>query len=386
LLAEYKEVFDLIDRAACCETCDWKLLERLRRGGIGTPLPELDGARGFADLLAVRIRLEVTEGRFDEAMRDLQTGFTLARQIAEQPTLVNYTVGSAIATVFLRQLDTIVQEPGAPNLYWALTDLPRPLLNIRRSLQGERVVLRSTIPGFDELTAHPNPAPLLPEQVRKATDLAAWLLWDEVGTSIPDQLRFTRRWLLAFSFKSRHEAAKRALVAAGWPRERVEALPPVQVALLHSFHQYNLLWDEVMKWESFPDWEAYPHLQEVERKARQSREGGATGRDGNAPAVSLVRVFMPGVPKLVASRGRIDRKVAALRCLEAVRLYAARNRGRLPASLGVIKEVPIPVDPIIGKDFGYHVEGDRARLYGPPPPSSGSNPGNTITYELILKR
>jgi hypothetical protein len=39
----------------------------------------------------------------------------------------------------------------------------------------------------------------------------------------------------------KHEAAKRALMAQGRPRALVEQMPPMQVALLHAFLQYEAL-------------------------------------------------------------------------------------------------------------------------------------------------
>ncbi len=50
-----------------------------------------------------------------------------------------------------------------------------------------------------------------------------------------------------------------------------------------------------------------------------------------------------------------------------MRLYAAEHEGKLPAALDDIKEVPIPVDPVSGKPFGYKLEGGTATLDAPPP-------------------
>ena len=59
---------------------------------------------------------------------------------------------------------------------------------------------------------------------------------------------------------------------------------------------------------------------------------------------------------------RMDRALAAMRCIEALRLYAAAHDGELPATLDDIKEVPIPLNPVTGKPFGYHLEGKTAVL------------------------
>ena len=40
----------------------------------------------------------------------------------------------------LGRVEELIQAPGSPNLYWALTDLPRPLLDLRKALQGEKLI------------------------------------------------------------------------------------------------------------------------------------------------------------------------------------------------------------------------------------------------------
>jgi hypothetical protein len=52
----------------------------------------------------------------------------------------------------------------------------------------------------------------------------------------------------------------------------------------------------------------------------------------------------------------------SLRLIEAIRLYAYSHDGKLPGGLDDIKEVPIPSNPMTGKPFPYHLEGDTAVL------------------------
>ena len=37
------------------------------------------------------------------------------------------------------ELEDLVQLQGSPNLYWAITDLPRPMIDLRKALQMERL-------------------------------------------------------------------------------------------------------------------------------------------------------------------------------------------------------------------------------------------------------
>jgi hypothetical protein len=270
------------------------------------------------------------------------------------------------------QVDLFVQQPKAPNLYWPLADLPRPFLDMRRPLQGERLMAYGTFPGIAEAIADRNAGALSPEKLAQFSKM--FLIVDA-----PNPLR--NRATLALRLQKKHEAAKRALVEAGRPREVVEKLPHVQVALLHAFAEYERYYEESLKWETFPYAEAAPHLREI--TARLDREIQKTDE---RPVFDLARLLMPAMQKVFAARARTDRKFAALRCVEAARLYAAAHGGKLPSSLGDIKEVPVPDDPLTGKPFEYRVEGDKATLIGPLPEDLKKNAAFGLRYELTMRR
>ena len=48
----------------------------------------------------------------------------VAEYLSRHPTLIADLVGLAIANIGLRPVEEMIGEPGCPNLYWALTDLP----------------------------------------------------------------------------------------------------------------------------------------------------------------------------------------------------------------------------------------------------------------------
>jgi hypothetical protein len=176
-----------------------------------------------------------------------------------------------------------------------------------------------------------------------------------------------------------YPAAKRALIAEGRKREDVESLPVLQVVLIHSLRQYRDLADDQAKWYSFPYWEVQKPLKEVEERLKNARR--------SLSSLPFLIETLPAVNKVFWAQARLERKIAALRCVEAIRLYAAAHDSKLPASLGDIKEVPIPVDPVTGKDFIYKAEGDKGTLYAPPP--AGETPYadvNTVYYQLTVQR
>ena len=92
------------------------------------------------------------------------------------------------------------------------------------------------------------------------------------------------------------------------------------------------------------------------------------------PAHDRVRLIM----------NRLDRQVAALQCIEALRFYAGANQGNFPDALADIAQVPLPNDPVTQKPFVYSRTGSEAVLKGPAP--KGADAKEAIEYRLTLKK
>jgi hypothetical protein len=368
---ENNHMLKQVDRAARREYVDWGMAERLRRDGIGLLLPDVQSLRQTATLLAVRARLEIAEGRFDKAVYTLQTGMALGHHTGDSVTLIQDLVAMAIAGQMLAQLEELIQQPGAPNFYWALTELPRPFIDLRKGLQGEKLGMYATIPELSSLET----TRLTPEQQQKLLQMLGGgieAMVYEQKSNWSNRLAGTLLVLRAYS------ESKKALIAEGRKPEEVEALPALQVVLIHSLHVYQRLQDDLFKCYGLPYWEARPLMVQNNERFRQARR-----RLEGMPFIE----FLPAIQKVVASAVRTDRRIAALRCIEAIRLYAAAHDGKLPPALDAVTEVPIPVDPMTGKAFTYRVSGERATLYAPPPPGEQAMPNyNILNYELTLRR
>jgi hypothetical protein len=372
-LKPYAQMFKEIEAGARCESCDWELTDGLRKQGVGALLPGVHEVRGLARFLAVRARLELADGKPDQAIRTLRSGMALGRHVGDNPTIICALVGTAVSTMILERLEEVVQHEKAPNLYWALTDLPRPFIDMRKPLQGERLMAYGSLPAIRDAITDLNAGPLPEKDLEEAVKFLGGINDGFSG--------FAGRVLLAQSIRAKHETAKRALIELGRPKDKVEAMSHIQVALLHSFAQYDRVLDDVIKLQSFPHWQAQEQLRDTEKKLKREFEGGE-----DAPAIPLAKLLMPSVDKVLISRVRLDRRFAALRCVEAVRLYAAAHDGKLPAKLDDIKEVPVPVDPMTGKSFGYRIAEGKAVLSSPMLQPELTYPGNAITYEISLRR
>src|ERR687887_1331563 len=164
-----------VDRAARREYLDWGLTPQVRKEGIGLLLPDVQGFRETATLLALRCRLETADGHFDKAVYSLQTGMTLGRDVSRAPTLIQFLVGAAIVQVMLTQMEDLIQAPRAPNLYWALTDLPRPFVELRKGLEGEKAMILGTM-SFHLLKDVEAGTPLTPAQQQELVKTQTILL------------------------------------------------------------------------------------------------------------------------------------------------------------------------------------------------------------------
>ena len=97
---------------------------------------------------------------------------------------------------------------------------------------------------------------------------------------------------------------------------------------------------------------------------------------------NLFSHLLPALGRAYFVSARLDRHVAMLRCVEAVRMYAAENDGRLPGSLGDIEVVPIPLDPVTGEEFIYELNGEVAVFEAPVSPAERAE--DRLRYELVI--
>jgi hypothetical protein len=369
-----------LDIASRKESCDWDLTDRLRQDGIGLLLPEMQSYRELGTLLAVKARLQIAEGQFDKAFYTLQTGFMLAKRIGEAPTLICHLVGTAICQVLIGPLEDLIQASDAPNLYWALADLPHPLVDMRRPLQSERILIFSTIPLLRDIDASLRAREITPltadQQQTLLTGMSDLISGESFEGVLPAKKQERRFVLTALSLKAYPEA-KKALIAHGRDPKVVEALPVIQVVTMHSLQVFEQLQDDMYKCLALPYAERRDGLEKAEQRLKEAKA---------RMDVLPLFILLPAVSKVSFAQVQLERRLAALRCVEAVRMYAAAHGDKPPASLDAISEAPIALDPLTGKPFEYRAETNKATLYGPPPKKQPPSRGSYVFYELTLVR
>jgi hypothetical protein len=381
------------DRGARREYCDWNLTQRYREDGWHFLAPEMQAFRLVADALELRARLEMIDGRLDKAHYTIQTGMALGRHVGEGSDLIQGLVGLSVCRDMLDRVDDFIQQPGAPNLYWSLTDLPRPLIDLRKSMQGERIRLDAVLPGVRELAQD---AELKPLNHVRLVELLERI--DQVwGTIILSAEESPLSLQLVYLSSVTDKQLRKKLVDEGFPADKVEKLPAVQVFLVYEAHTFDRLYDESLKWQRLPVYEGIVPIQLAEKEVRKYRKTHFIFRLGSARSLWMPELFpiesqfplasnlLPVTWKCRLFQERLDRKVAILRTIEAIRLHALANDGKPPAKLEDIKVVPLPIDPFTGRPFEYHAEANKATLTALPFAGEKPNPYNSWKYELTLK-
>ena len=79
----------------------------------------------------------------------------------------------------------------------------------------------------------------------------------------------------------------------------------------------------------------------------------------------------------------LERALAALRVIEALRMHAAVHDGKLPDKLDDVTEVPIPNDPGTDRPFEYNRDGDTATLVSLVP--GDPVPNNGLRYRVTIR-
>jgi hypothetical protein len=327
--------------------------------------------RELARLISLRCRLELAEGKFEDARGSLRAGLTLARQIGEGDILIQDLVAIAIATIMLGRVEEWVQVPGSPNLYWALTELPRPLIDVRRSMRVELNTIYRSFPALRELKAKKLSADEARVLVDKFFQAFAKFTTDVKAGGGPAWMPKLATTALALKY---YPAAKKALIARGRTEKEVAAMPVLQVVALSYLEDYDRTRDDILKWLAVPPWQAHAELEKLDQAVR---------RDMHESGNVILGLLMPALVKVYHAQLRTERYVAGLRAAEAIRLHIARH-GRPPAKLADLTEVPLPTDPFTGKglDAWYTMKGDRAVLDVPPPPGMPARIGKRFEFAL----
>jgi hypothetical protein len=332
--------------ASRCSACRWK--HKIREEGMRAKLPYLSDMRLMARAVGMTIRQRAISGDFDGALSGLQVGLAMARHLENDAVTIQALVAVSIDRLMLDELEQLIQQPGSPNLYWALTTLPRPMRNMQTVMQWDRGWLLATSPALRD-----------PSKMTRAQ-------WDEVRESsramkdagaplppIEEQLT---------------PASKEVLLRSGLSEEQIAAMEPWRANAISAIDEYWRLESEIWKCWMLPGKQAAEeHAQAVQlrRLLRSDRRDAA-----------LVARHLGGGCRAIDRRdgailGRRAQPVAALREDLGLGMNA---RDPLPGFFR--QQIVMDRDQHLGADLGRTVEERVQRVHDSAPMlfSTGTSP------------
>jgi hypothetical protein len=338
---------------------------------VGYLLPEIQTMRELARTQRLRCRVALAQNRIDDALAVLGQQFTMAWHLGQDEFFVSNLVGAACAAMAWEDSLLLVQHADAPNLYWAVATLPRPLIDMQRANAFEREFLYEQVKVLREVDETPRPAGfwhdfvsrLLPQIDLLASDLGLPRAWSD-----PEAKRTAVVGYIALAYPG----ARRYLIQeCGLPPEQVDAYPTAQTVFLAMVRYYDVLRDEHFKWTFLPHWQAVSAKPDARTRAAED----AAKRDFGLCALPT-SMLLPATMAASTASARVQQQLALLQTVEAVRLYAADHNGQFPPTLASLS-LPAPPDPFTGQQLQYELRGNQAVLTGHPLPGQ--------QYRLVLR-
>ncbi|MBN1972168.1 MAG: hypothetical protein JW787_00910 [Sedimentisphaerales bacterium] len=365
-LALFTNCLRQIKLAAQRNSCQWEMpIEE----GFAMQLPHLSTFRQIVFAMQLQIRLDIADGRINNAIDLLQQGMYMGRSIAQGPTIIQILVGIAIDAIMLKNIEEMIQSPNSPNLYWALSSLPRPMVDMQIAIQYELDTFFIAFPEIknieNELLSTQQASNIIYNLINQVQALSGDI------SNIPFNNILPAAWVMMH-----YSDAKKYLLDKDYSRERIDAMPAAQAVLIYQKQQYIEIADDMFKWLEIPYRQSQPHMLKIEEQLSAISSQGIKG--------NLFSVFLPALSRVAFLQVRLERNIALLRTIEALRMYTAEHSGQFPESLADITSVPVPLDPVSGKEFIYkRVDLRNAHLEAP---VSLEKSDKTPVYELSIKK
>ena len=362
ILNRFTPCFRTLELAAQRCRCEWDMpLEE----GFAMLMPSLGTYRNITRALSLKLRLEIKAGDMDQALSTLRTGLAMARGLGEGPTLIQDLVGMSITAMMLKSAEELMASPDSPNLYWALTELPTPFIDLRQSMSYEYDMLYWEVPELGDLDKK-----ILSETQASALVNKVFGKFEAADLLDVDFNIVPLAWVMMH-----YVDGKAFLMERGMEASRIDGMPAAQVVMLYQFREFEEVKDNMFKWLTLP-YVQYRDYSDQYDKA----ENGVVNRGFKA---NLFTMYLPALARCRFLEARLCRDIDMLRVIEALRLHAADNQGKFPKSLDDVTIVPVPKDPVTGEAFLYEYTNSRhVRLEAP---KAKEQLKKRPVYELTLR-
>lgn len=337
-------IFDELDKLALAEDFKWD--HRLR--DLSGPsmymylMPEVQQSRDLARLIRIRVRYHADHGEFEEAIHALQAGFKLGAFVGQGETLVQQLVGLAVVGIMLNEVEHLITQPDCPNLYWALATLPRPVIDVRESVQFELGAIHRILPALKEAET---------EQRDAEYWNSAWASLTEDFAALGGLGNESKLAFAVLGVASANPARER-LIASGMDREEVEAMAPMRAVLMDASIEIRRVSDDLTKGSFLP----HSFGREIVAQADDAMEEWIQQNRFQSGGAAIAGLLFPAVQAAAAAGIRTQFFVNRLMTIEAIRMHAAENGGKAPSSLEELETPPALPNPFSSQPFEYLAE------------------------------
>jgi hypothetical protein len=367
-------------RAAFREDASWEYPIHETPSPYMVLLPDVQGMRGFLGRgLSARIRYHLSRGELDAAREGILVGFANSRHLAQTPFLITQLVALALHRIMLDRTMELISQPDSPNLYWALSTLPDSLIELERAASLEGSLFAMTFPAVNELD-RPRDPEVWSRMARQLVDVL-----QQLG-EIPRQEPPREDAPVVQQFLERLQPPERDHLAGvvrqaradlpellGIPADKVAAMSDDEAAVRWYVH---LRLDRDQRTAAvlvLAPREAWPRLKELQDDIREMQDKTGTKSYDFLNPVSIY-----------VSAWSLERRIDALRIVEAVRHHLARHEGRFPETLEQVEGVSIPVDPLTNQPFEWSVDDNTATLKAPALPADVVEAGSAVARGAAL--
>ena len=350
--AQFDEIItQSIARATPRRNCDWGYdIEGMNGPTLyGLAFNGLQETRSISRTIALQTKLAILESRFDDAVNLMRMNYRLAENVGKMQVLIGSLVAYTEIGITNSSMISFIAAADSPNMYWALTELPRPMVDLRGALRMEcSIALRA----FPELANADTANHTTDEWSRIVQDMpGAAMDLTGLGKSKTPGMNLIASAIGIASYAP----AKQRLIESGMDATKVENMAVGQVLLIDGKREYLRMANALEKEIYLPFAGFKKRTNQIENMLEETQD------NANGFGQMIGSMLLPAIQQVRAADARLQRETAALRVIEALRMHAAVD-GKFPETLGEITVVEVPNNPAVGKPFEYRLEGETAVL------------------------
>jgi hypothetical protein len=376
---------------------DMGYLERIKKGGANTLLGEMQSLRENLKNVRLYSRYLIAEKKYDDALDMIRTGFAAPRHLSQQPGNIIYLIAGASATQSIDSLHDWIAQPETSNLYWPLSQLPRPFLPTDKLMESELLL-------YDRVDDKHTAADL---QRTMTENEAVVFFGNQVGIFISASVGYYEYPFIDEHMKDLKERldavndfaeklypiAFESLQKAGRSESELKGMPKTQVCAI--YHRWILTSQlrRCARWVQVEPWIA---IREIAKE--RTVKTAIDGREIDSLPKFVIKNNTPdgfwnagnheSVLSIKLGQARIENKLNVVSVIESLRDYAV-DHPELPESLDALNRYPLNLtDHFTGKSIRYRrIDATTAVIEtGPPEGMPGVDYYNQLRYEIRLAK